>query len=427
MSTSIETNLNFKQNEALNFVTHKLASAPATPVEGQRYYNTATKKEYYWNGSSWVEGTKIATDTEASTGTAIDVAVNPKQLKTALDNKQNTLGYTAENTGNKVTTINSSSTDTQYPSAKAVNSALGTKANIASPTFTGSPKAPTATTGDSSTQIATTAFVMTALNSAVNGALIYRGNFDTTNATDYSSLNSYRPIAKGNSFRCTGSGCKIDGVEYKAGDLIIFNRDVSTSTTIITAMIDHYDHTENEDNVLLNAVQTLTNKTINANNNTITNIDTTNFESGVIVTSIGSTDTKLPTEKAVKTQLDLKANLASPTFTGTPKAPTATAGTNTTQIATTAFVQTAIANATSGSLKKQNFQNPSLTPTNGVCTWSISHTLGTKDVICQIYEVSTGAEVIMDKVATSTTAYTIKFNASASVSANTYKAILIGV
>jgi hypothetical protein len=40
-----------------------------------------------------------------------------------------------------------------------------------------------------------------------------------------------------------------------------------------------------------------------------------------------------------------KADLASPTFTGTPKAPTATAGTNTTQIATTAFVQTAVSNA----------------------------------------------------------------------------------
>lgn len=36
---------------------------------------------------------------------------------------------------------------------------------------------------------------------------------------------------------------------------------------------------------------------------------------------------------------------ASPTFTGTPKAPTAAAGTNTTQIATTAFVKTAVDNA----------------------------------------------------------------------------------
>jgi hypothetical protein len=37
-----------------------------------------------------------------------------------------------------------------------------------------------------------------------------------------------------------------------------------------------------------------------------------------------------------------RAALASPTFTGTPAAPTATAGTNTTQIATTAFVTTAV-------------------------------------------------------------------------------------
>jgi hypothetical protein len=42
----------------------------------------------------------------------------------------------------------------------------------------------------------------------------------------------------------------------------------------------------------------------------------------------------LPTVPALAT----KANLASPTFTGTPTAPTATAGTNTTQLATTAFV-----------------------------------------------------------------------------------------
>jgi hypothetical protein len=41
----------------------------------------------------------------------------------------------------------------------------------------------------------------------------------------------------------------------------------------------------------------------------------------------------------VQTQLDGKAGLASPAFTGTPTAPTATTGTNTTQVATTAFVQ----------------------------------------------------------------------------------------
>ena len=39
------------------------------------------------------------------------------------------------------------------------------------------------------------------------------------------------------------------------------------------------------------------------------------------------------------------APLASPTFTGIPAAPTATAGTNTTQVATTAFVTSAVASA----------------------------------------------------------------------------------
>ena len=42
------------------------------------------------------------------------------------------------------------------------------------------------------------------------------------------------------------------------------------------------------------------------------------------------------------------ARIASPTFTGTPAAPTAAAGTNTTQIATTAFVQAAVARASGG-------------------------------------------------------------------------------
>lgn len=42
------------------------------------------------------------------------------------------------------------------------------------------------------------------------------------------------------------------------------------------------------------------------------------------------------------------ALLSSPTFTGTPAAPTATAGTNTTQIATTAFVSTAVSNLVAG-------------------------------------------------------------------------------
>jgi hypothetical protein len=52
-----------------------------------------------------------------------------------------------------------------------------------------------------------------------------------------------------------------------------------------------------------------------------------------------TTDANKPVSTAAQSALDLKANLASPTLTGTPTAPTAAPGTNTTQIASTAFVK----------------------------------------------------------------------------------------
>jgi len=54
-----------------------------------------------------------------------------------------------------------------------------------------------------------------------------------------------------------------------------------------------------------------------------------------------TTDANKQVSTAGQTALDLKANLASPTLTGVPVAPTAVVGTNTTQLATTAFVTAA--------------------------------------------------------------------------------------
>jgi len=59
----------------------------------------------------------------------------------------------------------------------------------------------------------------------------------------------------------------------------------------------------------------------------------------------GSITGTLSNQTDLQAALNLKANLASPTFTGTPAAPTAANGTNTTQLATTAFVQTAVSSA----------------------------------------------------------------------------------
>ena len=61
-------------------------------------------------------------------------------------------------------------------------------------------------------------------------------------------------------------------------------------------------------------------------------------------TAITSSDSVLSSLGKLQAQVTLRAPLASPALTGTPTAPTASAGTNTTQIATTAFVKAAVDN-----------------------------------------------------------------------------------
>jgi hypothetical protein len=93
-----------------------------------------------------------------------------------------------ENSSNKSTNVQTdAASDTKYPSVKAVKdyvdqavngtalaADLANKANLASPEFTGTPKAPNPASSDNSNQIATTAFVQAAtagiaLQSVVNG------------------------------------------------------------------------------------------------------------------------------------------------------------------------------------------------------------------------------------------------------------------
>lgn len=69
-------------------------------------------------------------------------------------------------------------------------------------------------------------------------------------------------------------------------------------------------------------------------------------ETNILLAGGGTiTQISLPISSTTQTALDLKANLANPTFTGTPRVPTSPPGTNTLQAASTAFVVSAIANA----------------------------------------------------------------------------------
>tara|TARA_B100000029_G_scaffold270066_1_gene265404 strand:+ start:680 stop:1192 length:513 start_codon:yes stop_codon:yes gene_type:complete len=65
------------------------------------------------------------------------------------------------------------------------------------------------------------------------------------------------------------------------------------------------------DTATSSATQTLTNKTINADNNTISNVEVDNLKAGVLDTNLASTagtDTTLPSAKAVKNYVDTQVS-----------------------------------------------------------------------------------------------------------------------
>ena len=100
-----------------------------------------------------------------------------------------------------------------------------------------------------------------------------------------------------------------------------------------------------------------------------------------IDSALSGTSENAVQNKVVKAALDLKAPLASPEFSGTPTAPTAASGTNTTQIATTAFVKSAVDSAIAGVVQFDT-QVVNELPASGVkgVIYLIAHSHGTGDV-----------------------------------------------
>ena len=85
---------------------------------------------------------------------------------------------------------------------------------------------------------------------------------------------------------------------------------------------------------------------------------------------------------AIASAISSKADAASPTFTGTPAAPTAAGGSNTTQIATTAFVTAAVTTATGslGTLSTQNANAVAITGGTITGTTVNGNTVGSNSV-----------------------------------------------
>lgn len=256
-------------------------------------------------------------------------------------------------------------------------------APIASPNFTGVPKGPTAAAGTNTTQLATTAFVAAVkalldtadalkaplASPALTGTPTAPTAADGTNTTQVASTAFVQSAIGGYLSKATTGGT-VTLTDAEASNPVIAVSGALTLASVVVLPV-----TTKRLWAIYNATSgafTLTVKTAAGTGVTVaqgkrnlvytdgTNIyDAFNdFESVALAgtptaptAAAGTNTTQVATTAfvaAVKTLLDtaiaLKAPLASPALTGTPTAPTAAVGNSSTQLATTAFVNAEIAN-----------------------------------------------------------------------------------
>ncbi|WP_018609439.1 pyocin knob domain-containing protein [Uliginosibacterium gangwonense] len=187
--------------------------------------------------------------------------------------------------------------------ATTITNALAAKAPLASPALTGTPTGPTAAAGTNTLQLATTAFVQAALSGKLT-----QTQTDALYAAIGHTHSGYAPLA---SPALTGTPTAPTAT---AGT----NNAQLANTAFVQAAIAA---------AVSSAIASLV-------NNSPAALDTLNE----LATALGN-DPNFAT--TITNALAAKAPLASPALTGTPTGPTAAAGTNNAQLATTAFVQAA--------------------------------------------------------------------------------------
>jgi hypothetical protein len=109
MARQFLIDIDLKQNELRNVVIHNLAQAPASGKAGQVYYNTASNQLFFHNGTSWQSAGQVSITLGGDlSGTASTDASGAITLNATINANSVALG--TDTTGNYVATLGSTDT-----------------------------------------------------------------------------------------------------------------------------------------------------------------------------------------------------------------------------------------------------------------------------------------------------------------------------
>lgn len=158
-------------------------------------------------------------------------------------------------TGNSAKVIKGTELDAEL---NAVASAISSKADTNSPTFTGTPVAPTASYGTNTTQLATTAFVQAALQALYPVGSVYINASSTTNPASLFGFGTWVSVGDGKVLVNQDAGDTAFDVMGETGgskDAIVVSHTHTVSTTGTTSSSGTHTHTINDPGHSHNAYQ----------------------------------------------------------------------------------------------------------------------------------------------------------------------------
>jgi hypothetical protein len=189
----------------------------------------------------------------------------------------------ALSTGNPSKIIKGSEIDDEF---NAIATAISSKADTTSPTFTGTPVAPTATAGNNTTQLATTAFVANALTSTLATAYPVGSIYISTVSTNPNSLfgfGTWVAYGAGRVLLGVGGGFTAAATGGSADAVVVSH--THTATSVVTDAGHTHNLPGNTSSGGINQTQIgVSNTSVNATSASATTgitVATTNASSGV--------------------------------------------------------------------------------------------------------------------------------------------------